>query len=208
MERDGLYRAVAIPREVAMRRRGTVWLAALVLVVVAQSAATEGSSGSAGGVPSPAAMPTTPATAESARQAFARLRELAGSWRGRSTRGWEDTVEVRLIAGGHVVQSTSFEAHPGETMLTTYQLDGDRLLLTHFCVAGNTPRLVATAIEDEGRHVAFSFLDGANLPSRDVGHMDRVVYRIPNANRMISRWTWYQNGQERWLEEITLERVR
>jgi hypothetical protein len=115
---------------------------------------------------------------------------------------------MRLIAGGHVLQSTSFEAHPGETMLTTYQLDGDRLLLTHFCVAGNTPRLLATAIEDEGRLVELTFLDGANLPSRETGHMDRVVYRIPDRDRMISQWTWYQDGRERWLEEITLERVK
>ena len=193
-----------------MRDRVTAVLVGLGMAALAVAAAGEPAAPAAGepGGALLAAAPTAPATKESARQAFARLAELAGSWRGRSTKGWEDRVEMRLIAGGHVLQSTSFEAHPGETMLTTYQLDGDRLLLTHFCVAGNTPRLVATAIEEEGRLVELTFLDGANLPSRETGHMDRVVYRIPDRDHMISQWTWYQDGRERWLEEITLERVK
>src|SRR5688572_1652919 len=79
-----------------------------------------------------------------ARNLFAKMRSLEGEWNGASTRGWTDRVTFRAIAEGSVVVSTSFEAHPGETMMTMYHMDGSRLMLTHYCMAKNQPRLVAT----------------------------------------------------------------
>jgi hypothetical protein len=87
-------------------------------------------------------------------------------------------------------------------MATLFHLDGDRLVLTHYCVARNQPRLVATAISEDGRRIEFSFLDGTNMTSRDDGHMDRAVYVIESPDRYRSQWTFYQKGQERWLEDI------
>jgi hypothetical protein len=142
-----------------------------------------------------------------ARAAFERFKSLEGRWRGRSTRGWEDETVYRTIAAGSAVLATSFDAHPGETMATIFTLDGDRLELTHYCVARNAPRLVATRIEDGGRTVHFTFAGGANLPSRDRGHMDRAVYRFRDDGAVTTRWTWYEKGQERWMEEIVLSRA-
>jgi hypothetical protein len=144
--------------------------------------------------------------ASSAKAAFGRFKRLQGKWKGRSTKGWEDKVDFRTIAKESVVVSTSFDAHPNETMLTTIHLDGDRLMLTHYCVAQNQPRLVATAFADGGKTITFTFLDGTGLPTRDRGHMDKVVYRFIDDNHVTTRWTWYQNGKETWMEEIELER--
>jgi len=137
-----------------------------------------------------------------ARAAFERFKALAGRWKGESTRGWTDEGELRVIAQGSVVMATSFDAHPNEVMATMFYLDGEDLMLTHYCVARNQPRLRATSFEDGGRTVTFTFVDGGNLPSRDRGHMDRAVYRFENADAFTTRWTWYQDGQERWMEEI------
>ena len=142
-----------------------------------------------------------------ARALFERFRSLEGEWAGRSTRGWEDSVSWRVIAGGSIVMSTSFEAHPGETMVTLFGLDVGRLALTHYCVAGNQPRLVATECTPDGREVTFTFRDGGNLSSRDQGHMDKAVFRFHDDGTMTSRWTWYQKGQERWMEEIAYRRL-
>ena len=150
-----------------------------------------------------AAKATTPA-----RAAFEQFKRLAGDWRGRSTKGWEETVSFKTIAGGSVVVSTSFDAHPNETMMTMFHMDNERLMLTHYCVARNQPRLVATSFSDDGRTVAFTFLDGANLPTRDRGHMDKAVFRFLDDDRVTTRWTWYQDGKESWMEEITLERTK
>jgi len=142
-----------------------------------------------------------------ARSTFERLKALAGKWKGESTRGWAEENEYRVIAGGSVVMATSFDAHPNETMVTMFYLDGEELMLTHYCVARNQPRLRATSFEDEGRTVTFTFVDGGNLPSRDRGHMDRAVYRFDGPDAFTAKWTWYQDGQDRWMEEIRQTRA-
>lgn len=140
------------------------------------------------------------------RLAFERLKRLEGRWIGTSTNGWTDTAELRVIAGGSVVMATSFDSHPNETMVTMFHLDGERLLLTHYCVARNQPRLVATEISEDGRRILFEWLDGTGLRSREDGHMDKALFEITGEDRYTSRWTWYQKGEERWME--TIERMR
>ncbi len=142
-----------------------------------------------------------------AKAAFERFKKLEGKWQGKSTKGWEEAVHFKTIARGSVVVENSFDAHPNETMMTMFVLDGDRLLLTHYCVAGSQPRLAATAFEEDGRKITFTFLDATNLPSRDKGHMDKARFHFIDENHFTSQWTWYQDGKENWMEEIRLERV-
>jgi hypothetical protein len=144
---------------------------------------------------------------EEARAAFERIKGLSGAWQGRSTRGWAETLRYQVIAGGSAVLETSFEAHPGEEMATVFHMDGDRLVLTHYCVAKNQPRLEATSIADGGRTVVFTFKDGGNIPTRDRGHMDSAVLTFDGPDRVTSRWSWYENGKEKWFEDIVSIRV-
>jgi hypothetical protein len=145
--------------------------------------------------------------ASSARTAFEQFKKLEGKWRGRSTKGWEEVINYQTIAQGSVVVANSFDAHPNETMMTMFHLDGTRLLLTHYCVARNQPRLVASDFSKDHKSITFTFLDATNLRSRDQGHMDKMVFRFIDENHAVSRWTWYQNGKESWMEEIALERI-
>jgi hypothetical protein len=148
------------------------------------------------------------ATPELSRAAFERFKALAGTWEAKSTKGWDERLTYEVIAGGSAVLETSIDAHPGETMATVFYMDGDRLLLTHYCVAKNQPRLETTFFQDGGRTVVFTFRDGANIPTRDRGHMDRAVFTFEGPNRLKSRWTWYEDGQEKWMEEIVQTRSR
>lgn len=156
----------------------------------------------------PAQTPSKTTSTAAAQETFDRLKKLEGKWTGRSTKGWTEAINFKTIAQGSVVHESSFDAHPNETMATMYYLDGERLLLTHYCVSKTQPRLQATAIEDGGRKVTFTFLDGGNLPSRDKGHMDKVVISFVDDDHFTSQWTWYQQGQEKWLEEIKYERAK
>ncbi|MBI3450925.1 MAG: hypothetical protein HY049_18670 [Acidobacteria bacterium] len=146
-----------------------------------------------------------PASLE-AKALFERLKSLEGTWVGRSTKGWEDQTSFRTIADGSVVVETSFDAHPGETMLTTYHLDGPRVMLTHYCVAKNQPRMVAHEIGDGGSSAVFTFIDGTGMASRDAGHMDRAAFSFQDRDHFTSKWSWYQDGKEQWMEEIRYER--
>ena len=148
-----------------------------------------------------------PANPELSKQAYERIKFLTGKWMGKSTKGWTDRIEFNLLAGGSAVEERSFDAHPGETMLTIFHMDGDRLMLTHYCVAKNQPRLLATTISPDGKTIEFTFLDATNLPSRNKGHMDKAVYHFLDNNHFTTLWTWYQDGNEKWMEEIQMERI-
>lgn len=143
-----------------------------------------------------------------ATETFERIKKFDGNWVGRSTKGWEEKITFKTIAQGSVVHESSFDAHPNETMATMYYLDGNRLLLTHYCVSKTQPRLQATAFDDGGRKVTFTFLDATNLSSRNKGHMDKVVLNFIDDSHFTSQWTWYQDGKEQWLEENKYERAK
>jgi hypothetical protein len=151
------------------------------------------------------AAPITPAQC---RVLFEKMKTLAGEWKGQSTRGWEDTGSIRVIAAGTVIEFRTFDSHPGETMVTMVHLDGDRLLLTHYCVAKNQPRLIATEFHEESSSALFEYLDGTGLASRDTGHMDKMTLSIPDGDHYTTRWTWYSKGSERWMEEIHHQRAK
>ncbi len=144
-----------------------------------------------------------------ASSAYERFLSLEGEWEGKSSQGWTDRARFEKIARGSVLLETSlFEAHPGETMVTAVHPDGDRLILTHYCVAKNQPRLVLKDSAEDGQFLRFEFLDGTNLPTRDRGHMDKAEYRFVDRDHFTSRWTWYQDGQESWMETIEFRRVK
>lgn len=149
-----------------------------------------------------------PPSGQDARVLFERLTALEGDWIGTSTKGWTDRSTFKTIAAGSVVVQSSFDAHPGEMMMTLYHLDGSRVMLTHYCVAKNQPRLVATESSPDGRAVTFSFLDVTGIPSRKEGHMDKAVFTFTDEDHFTSRWTWYDNGEEKWMEEIRYRREK
>jgi hypothetical protein len=155
--------------------------------------------------PNNAAAPAKPLTKSQA--AFEKLKSLAGDWEGKSTKGWTEKVTYAVISGGSVVMELSYGAHPEEWMATMFHLDGDNLMLTHYCVAKNQPRLKATKIADDLSTITFEFQDATNLKSRDQGHMDKLVLTMTDPNHFTAHWTWYQNGKEDWMEKIEHRRA-
>ncbi|NOT29220.1 MAG: hypothetical protein HOP15_02095 [Planctomycetes bacterium] len=138
--------------------------------------------------------------------AFEQLCALAGSWEGRSSAGWTSRCELEVIArGSALLERTNFEAHPGETMLTLFHKDGSELVLTHYCVAGNQPRLVASEIGADT--LRFTFRDATNLAARDQGHMDEALLRLEGSDAFSAQWSFYQAGQTSWMEEIRYRRL-
>lgn len=141
-----------------------------------------------------------------AQLAFERLCALAGHWEGRSSAGWSSRCELEVIArGSALLERTNFEAHPGETMLTLFHKDGAELVLTHYCVAGNQPRLVASELGPDT--LRFTFRDATNLASREQGHMDEALLRLEGPDAFSAQWSYYQAGKPAWMEEIHYRRL-
>ena len=89
----------------------------------------------AGGIPGLAADGGANADA-----AFKKLAALAGEWK---TEDGKASLTYEVIAGGTaVIERETAEGRP--SMVTLYHRDGDRLLLTHYCMAGNQPRMART----------------------------------------------------------------
>jgi len=83
--------------------------------------------------------------ASDAQQSFDKLKTLAGSWEGTGPDGKPMMVSYRMSSHGSALFS---EIHSEDDMVTVFHLDGNRLLMTHYCGAGNQPRMVATVSPD------------------------------------------------------------
>jgi hypothetical protein len=78
-----------------------------------------------------------------AEKAFATIKTLPGTWEGKGPDGHPLQVTCKITSGGSAVMSEIFV--PNEDMISVIHLDGPkRLLLTHYCAAGNQPRMQAS----------------------------------------------------------------
>jgi len=78
-----------------------------------------------------------------AKDAFATLKNLAGEWSGtinEKDKGPAGSVNYKVTANGSVVVETLFPGTEHE-MITMYHLNGDQLMLTHYCAAANQPQM-------------------------------------------------------------------
>jgi hypothetical protein len=135
----------------------------------------------------------TAASAQSdAQRALEKFKSLVGTWNGKTVKG--DPVEdtYRLTAGGTAVMGE--DKMGSEEMLSLFYVDGDRLLMTHFCPSGNQPRMQATVSPDL-KTISFDFLDATNLPNPQAGHMHHAIYIFADADHYSQEWTWLQDGK-------------
>ena len=101
--------------------------------------------------------------------AFEKLKSLIGLW---DESPWSDegggrrVVQYRLTGDG----TSLIEEFTGDPAMTTvYHMDGNELRMTHFCNAGNQPRMKAT-FWDGGDSIQFEFVDVTNLSSPEAYH--------------------------------------
>src|SRR6266436_2121222 len=149
---------------------------------------------------------TSLALAESgAKQTFDSLKALEGTWEGKNNQGQSLKVTFRETAGGSALLSEIHGMVP-ENMVSMIHMDGDRLRMTHYCGAGNQPRMKASLAPD-GKSVSFDFIDATNLSSLDAGHMQHVVFAMPDADHHTEEWTFLDHGKEM-KELFTLQRSK
>ena len=129
-----------------------------------------------------------------AQKSFDQLKSLSGSWEGKSSKGEPVRVSYRMTAGGSALMS-EINGH-GEDMISMIHFDGpNRLLLTHYCTAGNQPRMQASGSTD-GKTITFTFFDATNLGNPQAGHMDHVVIAMLDANHHTEEWTFSGGGKQ------------
>jgi hypothetical protein len=132
------------------------------------------------------------ALAQDAQKTFDQLKTLNGTWEGKAGNGHDVKVSYRPTAGGSALMS---EIMGEEDMISMFHLDNNRVLMTHYCGAGNQPRMQASMSPD-GKTITFTFVDATNLATPKSGHMDHLVITIPDADHHTEDWTFKQDGKE------------
>jgi hypothetical protein len=143
----------------------------------------------------------------SSQKSFDQMKSLVGSWEGKNSQGHDLHVSFSSTGGDSALMSiiSSSEEHHGQEMVSMIHMDGsNRLILTHYCSAGNQPRMAATSSPD-GKTITFEFFDGTNLG--DKGHMQRVAFTMLDANHHTEEWTFNAGPGKEMKEVFDLHRA-
>ena len=134
--------------------------------------------------------PTPPANA-----GLEKMKKLAGTWVAADKDGnpTEEVLSIiKVTAGGSVVHETLFPGQPQE-MISIYTADGQDLILTHYCVLGNQPRMKANP-KSESNQIVFHFVGGTNLDVAKDKHMHEATLTIVSDDRIEIKGTGWENG--------------
>jgi hypothetical protein len=163
---------------------------------------------------------TTALSQSDAQKSFDQLKNLAATWQGPVSvdppspdmpSGSRVQVSMRVTSRGnalvHEMRDPSSPDDPSkfDHPLTMLYLDGDRLLLTHYCDAGNRPRMTAKPSAD-GKTVEFDFLDVAG--STQFGHMHHAVFTFIDADHHTEDWTYMMPGDKPMHAHMDLQRMK
>jgi hypothetical protein len=162
-----------------------------------------------------ATVPALAAPTAEAQTAFALIKSLGGRWQGsffepqtKRTVAMEASLHVTSrgnavvheMKGAGDADDPSKNDHP----VTMMYIDGANLLLTHYCDAGNRPRMAAR-VSPDGKQVDFDFLDVSGPTTH--GHMQHVRFTFVDSTHHSEEWTWALPNGKTMGAEMQLHRV-
>ncbi len=152
---------------------------------------------------------TTPekASAATAAAQFEQMKTLVGDWRVgmHGEEVMDASISYRITAAGSVVMETMFGGTEHE-MITMYHLDGEDLMLTHYCALRNQPRMKAAPSSDTSE-IAFTYIDGTNMASDKAPHMHSVTFAFLGEDQIKTVWSTHADGAEQGQAKFSLKRV-
>ena len=137
-----------------------------------------------------------------AASAMAFLTTTSGDWASSSAQhehggtapgGSRGTVSVKTKAAGIAVVHTYAQGTPGE-METIFHMDGDQLLLTHYCALQNAPVLKFVKSNKPGE-LKFEFLGGTNFDPKVDAHLHESTFQIIDKDTIEQRSTVFANDK-------------
>jgi len=151
-----------------------------------------------------------PATkAAPAHPGLERIKKLAGTWveADKDGKPTDKVVSVvKVTAGGSAVQETLFPGQPME-MVSVYHLDKGDLVMTHYCVLGNQPRMKAEP-GPKPNQIRWVFAGGTNLdPAKDM-HMHEGSIKWVDDDHIDWSWQGYKDGQAAKGHGVSMKLVR
>ena len=139
-----------------------------------------------------------------------KLKRLAGDWTGKAMMHGKDAhdaaVTYRVTSGGSAVMETLFPGTEHE-MVTVYHQDGDDLVLTHYCMLHNQPRMRARR-DGSPDKLEFQFAGGSNIKSDKDQHMHDLTLEILGDDHIKATWSMYKDGKKAHTATFDLKRKK
>lgn len=158
---------------------------------------------------------STEAFAQSdAAASFDKMKAFAGEWEGTVTTVPSKAmvqdkavhVTIRVTSRGNAVLHEMTMAGIPDDPITMFYVESDRLLLTHYCDAGNRPRMVAKAALD-AKTLEFGFVDISG--GTEKGHMHNTTFSMIDPDRHTEEWTYMTpDGKGHVLAHFDLRRKK
>ena len=125
--------------------------------------------------------------------AFERLTSLVGQWKGTQD-GREMRLTYTLTARGSALME---EFRAGETvMVTMFTVDGDHLIATHYCSAGNQPQMMTKAITDSSaKSLTFSLSHAYGMKTPGDWHNTGLTVTMEDKQHLTQVWTYEYKGK-------------
>ena len=145
-------------------------------------------------------------------EAFNSIKDLVGEWQG--TFKWsggrlsEGLMNAKYYLTGNGTAVVEDLINEGNVIMTSvYHLDGTDLRVTHYCAAGNQPRLRASPFNNENKSIIFQFVDITNLAGSDAAHVKGLELRFTNIDKVTIVFTFTKSGIDS-FEQIDLSRSK
>ena len=140
--------------------------------------------------------------------ALKRFVALEGEWTGNhiNHQGKKEQVDLiyRTVSGGTAVEERIFADTPNEMITIYHGADDGGILMTHYCMLGNQPRL---QLENSSENTfIFKFIDGVGIDREKTGHMGGVKINFLDENTMQQEWDYYEEGKVKNTSTITFTR--
>jgi hypothetical protein len=141
-----------------------------------------------------------------ANTAFNRIKTLAGTWKcdisdrhqaegHQEKHPSESSVIYKLTGAGSAVIETQFPGSDHE-MVSVYHRDGDDLRMTHYCAAGNQPRVKLDRAMSTSKRLIFVFDGDTNLdPQKDM-HIHGLEITFHDDGKVTSAWEACEGGKK------------
>src|SRR5581483_1972889 len=155
----------------------------------------------------------TAALAQSdAKTSFDKMKSLAGVWEGTMTtdppakevEGATLRVTLRVTSMGNALMHELRLSTRPDDPITMFYIDDGKLLLTHYCDAGNRPRMTGSLTPDG--QIDFQFLDVAGPLNH--GHMHHSTFTCVDADHHTEDWTYMMPGDKSVRAHAELTRVK
>ena len=126
---------------------------------------------------------------------FTQLSALAGEWEGTQD-GVPITVTYTLTGDGSALMEYMKPGNsPAGAMITMFTVDGDRLIATHYCAAGNQPQMVASVPGRLEEGVTFSLVRVTGMKTPADFHNTGLTFIQDDNDHITQRWTYSYKGK-------------